>query len=88
MSYAQVVERSNHIGDFPEILTGYVGHFGCCEEVMHSLQLFVQNLDPTVPMFDKLFLFQVDDSGAQYDHNAFSPHSQPSHVSQTIYTAR
>ena len=71
-----VVAQSNHIGDFPKILTGYVGHFGCCEGVMHTLQLAVQNLDLTVLMYDKPVLFQVDDSNAQYDRSASLPRSQ------------
>ena len=75
-SYVQAVVQSNRIGDFPEILTGYDGRFGCFEEVMHSLQLFGRNLDPTILMFDKPVLFQVDDSGAQCDRNAFLPRSQ------------
>ena len=88
MSYAQVEERSNHIGDFPEILTDYVGHYGCYEEVMHSLQLYEQNPDPIALMFDKPFLSQVDDSGVQFDRSAFSLRSRPWLANRTTCTER
>ena len=78
MFYALVEGRSNHIDDFPEILTCYVGHFGCYEEVMHSLQLSVQNPNQTnFLMYGKPVLFPVGDSGVQYDRNAFSLRSRP-----------